>query len=265
MPTSKKSKAFLILSVALILFGLVMSVIGIGTTLQLFGNFTPAEQEQPVTDLQPQGGTAPAPADGNAPAPADGNAPAPADGNAPAPADGTAPAPADGAAPAEAPAPADGESDVGAEILSSFSFILTHVVPFIVYAALAVYVVVYYRKPHGNLLRYTMLFYALMLTIWSLSQDANDTSCAYILPVAAVLVGYLSGRLNKIKKNVWWMGVVAVLLLCYGILGFAVSDISFLGKLSYAFSALLEWLALCFAYLSRFDKHKQAGEAVEVE
>jgi len=143
----------------------------------------------------------------------------------------------------------------------SFSFAIVYTVPIIVYVLMLVYVLVEYRKPHGNLLRITMLVYAFMLAIWSAAQGSN-AGCVYVLPCTAVIAAYVSGRLNKIKKNVVWIAIAAVCLIGYGILQTGMLELESYGILqfSYCFGVLLQWITLALAYFSRYEEHVLAGQ-----
>ena len=61
-----------------------------------------------------------------------------------------------------------------------------------------------YKKPHGNLLRYLMLLLAAVTAATILMQiDHWDAPWPVIFSsnLAAVLIGYMAGRLPKVKKN----------------------------------------------------------------
>ncbi|GEM_PF-3622534 len=237
----KKTNSKLVLTIELVLIvvGLVFSTIGLvqSMTSDLPGTQEPTGEMQDIAempDVEPAEGEAP---DGENP---DGEMP-PAGENP----DGEM-APEQNGAPMAAPT-------------STLSYIIAYVVPILIYLLLAVYVLVEYRKPHGNLLRVTMLAYALMLAIWSAAQG-ESAGCVYILPCTSVIIAYLSGRLNKIKKNVWWAAVAALFLIGYGIMQITMAEVEFnVLKCAHALGALLQWVTLMLAYFSRFEEHKQAG------
>ncbi len=142
----------------------------------------------------------------------------------------------------------------------AFSFAIVYIVPILIYILLLIYVLMEYKRPHGNLLRVTLLIYAFMLAVWAAAQGEN-AGCIYVLPCTTVIVAYLSGRLNKIKKNIVWFSIAAAFLIGYGILQTVMVGVETYGimQISYCFGAFLQWITLALAYFSRYKEHKEAG------
>lgn len=137
-------------------------------------------------------------------------------------------------------------------------------ISFIVTVLIAVYAFWAYKRPHGNLLRLTMfLFGANLLMHWqSESSGLLDTIASYLdfaNGIAAMMIAFVCGRLQELEKNKKAMILTEVILItidvaaCCCIKGGAV--ISYIPILSDAVC----WLALCFAYISRYEEHKAAG------
>jgi len=290
------SKVVLAIELVLIIFGLALS--GFGAFKSVFMT-SPADTEPNAMESMAAPGADPKQADPGDPELAKGGALNPAGAPMTGAADAEAPmatapeggvpmesaaegeTPMAGAPEGEAPmatAPEGEEPPAGGGMMpielnmpqgveDSISFTIVYIVPVVVFILLLVYVLVEYKKPHGNLLRETMLFYAFSLAIWSVAQGDN-AGCVYVLPCTAVIVAYLSGRLNKIKKNTVWIAIAGAFLLGYGILQTAMLDTGSYGILqfSYCFGVLLQWITLALAYLSRYEEHVQAGqEAVPAE
>ena len=79
------------------------------------------------------------------------------------------------------------------------------------------YAAVGYRKPHGNLMKYLFLMFALCclggLLCMTAEQTVIDAIYNYIRGIVVLLVAFVAGRLNRFKQNVWLMSVIGVLML----------------------------------------------------
>jgi len=122
------------------------------------------------------------------------------------------------------------------------------------------YVLFGYKKPHGNLLRYLMLAYAVTLGINLAAFPTSFTQLDLILSIASLMfIPYIAGRLNKIKQNKVLIPVVFALLI--------VSEMVYLvdfespSFLIYVrtFGQAMEWFAISAAYFVRYKEHKEAG------
>jgi len=130
----------------------------------------------------------------------------------------------------------------------SISNILIILVPVLVYLVVAFYSFKGYSVAHSNVLRNIMFFFGLSIAV--LSCATNDATCNYILPVAAVIVTYISGRLGRLKKNVPLMLLVLFLLLGHL---FTCKDFSS------SLNLVIQWFVITNSYLSRYSDHKLAG------
>jgi len=122
------------------------------------------------------------------------------------------------------------------------------------------YVLSGYKKPHGNLLRYLMLAYAVTLGINLVAFPAFFSQLDLTLSVASLmLIPYIAGRLNKIKQNKVLIPLVFVLL--------TISEVAYIIDLKpqtiliyiRTFGQALEWFAISAAYFVRYKEHKEAG------
>lgn len=164
------------------------------------------------------------------------------------------------------------------------------------YLLVLYYALLGYKKPHGNMLRYTMLFFAILIIFLLVVDPALKSSSAQPLPpdsaegiadiapdgaipappaddaetgepvpyaksisfglacLAAVLIAYVAGRLNKIKTNRVLILIAGAMLLarCF------VSDFH-AGKMPANANEFNMWLAMAMSYLCRYQQHKEAG------
>ena len=134
-----------------------------------------------------------------------------------------------------------------------------------------VYAVYGYKKPHGNLLKITFLLYGLYLVTCILIPNPQDEvieSREYLntianagTGIATVLAAYIGGRLDKIEKNKPLMIVAGVVLLASVIVvQFVLSGFIFPRTVGTCVR-LFVWIALCAAYVARYEEHKAAGLA----
>ena len=126
------------------------------------------------------------------------------------------------------------------------------------------YAFVGYKKPHGNLLRYVFFAFAIYLALQATLDIASKSF--YIVGdagvLAALLLSYIAGRLNKIKKNIFILLFVGLLILARVI----VNCVTFPGSFGFfnvfgCMTSIIIYAALGFAYTARFEAHKAAGLA----
>jgi len=136
-------------------------------------------------------------------------------------------------------------------------------------ANLVMYILVGYyglwgcRKPHGNLLKYLILLYGVSFIPYICRQGNNQTY-QIIFPLIILLIGYMAGRLYKFHENQIISIIVTILLLfVYAIRTFgpesASRDLSDIFNLIGPLNQVVIWLAICAAYFSRYQLHKEAG------
>ena len=134
------------------------------------------------------------------------------------------------------------------------------------YVLIAVYALHGYRKPHGNMLKYTMLAFT-VLSVYKffvpgkpVTENVEYIANACIV-LAAIMIAYISGRLNKINKNKILMIVVEVLFIVSIVLMRLTQKAFSIDSFIRSLSMPICWVALCFAYVARFEEHKAAGLA----
>ncbi len=121
-----------------------------------------------------------------------------------------------------------------------------------------------YKKPHGNLVRYLMLVLALVTaaSIHQMLLDYRELPWQVLLSgaVAAVLIGYMAGRLHKVKKNIIVVVIVTALLLirCFWPLKLQYNAISVFYVLDRS-TTLLAWITVVLIYFFRYKEHREAG------
>lgn len=117
------------------------------------------------------------------------------------------------------------------------------------------YAFVGYKKPHGNLLKYVMLVFALFnLTYIPCYVSMLDTQATVICAIEIGLICYVSGRLAKVKQNMILMILITVCELVFNGLDiiYGYINIDTIGPLAI-------WLDICVAYFLRYKEHKEAG------
>ena len=143
---------------------------------------------------------------------------------------------------------------------SIFSFTILSYIQF----AFAAYYACYgYKKPHGNMMRYLLLFYAaslgLMLVMNAQFQGTLYNS-TYVIVI--ILTAYMAGRLNKYKQNLIICLIVLVIKFINtypymsGLINYdGLSFVSFFSTIG----PIVVWLAIAGAYLTRYKLHKEVG------
>ncbi len=131
------------------------------------------------------------------------------------------------------------------------------------YFAVFYYAFYGYKVPHGNSLKYIMLFFAMIL-VNAMSLEAGgkypvlDSQkimlSTMITGVCAVLVAYTSGRLDKFEKNIYLFMLVLILLFVR-----AVIMVHFKTLMYTNFSDMIIWIDIICAYSIRYTQHKEAG------
>ena len=125
------------------------------------------------------------------------------------------------------------------------------------------YAVAGYKKPHGNLLKYLFLLFAVcclgsILTVVT-EQTALDIAFNYIRGVVVLLTAFVAGRLDHFKQNVILMSIIGVLMLASSITQIPAELGGDFISLFWCFTFFLQWVNLMFAYILRYKEHKEAG------
>lgn len=145
------------------------------------------------------------------------------------------------------------------------SFILAAVY----YCFIFVYGFYAYKTPHGNMVRYLLLTLALYIAFSIVVMDSRWSIPWFVIAAsnfAAVLIAYMAGRLNKVKKNIIVAAIVSVLLLVKSFWpvetpGINADAMFILDRTMPIFM----WLTVVMIYFFRFKEHKQAGITADSE
>ena len=119
-----------------------------------------------------------------------------------------------------------------------------------------------YKKPHGNMLKYTFWVYAIYTALQGTVEIASRSGYVLgdLLVLAGLTIAYISGRLNKIEKNIFILIIVGLFLVARTITNCVIFPAVFgftdlFGRLT----PIITFAALGFAYVARFEEHKAAG------
>ena len=128
-------------------------------------------------------------------------------------------------------------------------------------ALLLYYAISGYKKPHGDIMKYLFLLFAIcclsaILTIRK-ENSTNDIIYNYIRGVVVLLTAFVAGRLDRFKQNVILMSIIGVLMLASSFIG--ISHWTNVFYALYHFTFFLLWVDLMFAYILRYKEHKEAG------
>ena len=127
------------------------------------------------------------------------------------------------------------------------------------------YAVVGYKKPHGNLMKYLFLLFAIcclgsILTVVA-ERTTLDIIYNYIRGVVVLMTAFVAGRLDRFKQNVILMSIIGILMLATSIIQvLPYLNEDFIGLFSF-FTFFLLWVNLMFAYIMRYKEHKETGLA----
>ena len=132
----------------------------------------------------------------------------------------------------------------------------------IVYIIALVYGLFLYKKPHGNMLKYSFLafslLYAFHVALKHGFDNFDDNNMLYIELLIIVLSSFMSGRLDKYEKNRTLMINILAMFIVLFVYSLTVSTdlLSIISNINY----IVLWLTICFAYSFRFKEHKEAGK-----
>jgi len=127
-----------------------------------------------------------------------------------------------------------------------------------VMALVVLYLFWLYKKPHGNLLKYTMLLFALVILFLN-ATDYSGGMISIVNLIAGGLVCYCAGRLHKIKRNRIILLIIDIYWLIDGIWSSVkLEHVTFLNVFS-NFTFFIVLGSLIIAYLIRYKEHREAG------
>lgn len=131
-----------------------------------------------------------------------------------------------------------------------------------IYALDIFYVAVEYKRPHGNLLKYLMLVFAVSLIPAVVLQIKMGTiPNVVILIISIVMISFMSGRLDRINENKYFCAIVFLLLLATRLITVIKYNVAL--NFTYGitiFSHVIQWFILCCSYIVRYQQHKDAGK-----
>jgi hypothetical protein len=136
------------------------------------------------------------------------------------------------------------------------------------YVFLLYYCLKGYQKPHGNMIQILMLILAVYVASTTVVADnrwGGFTSWITLLAsnLAAVFMGYMAGRLNKLEENRYTAALVSILLFVRCLWFLENMNMSGAGIVLFILDrclALLMWIALVLIYSFRYKAHREAGE-----
>lgn len=138
--------------------------------------------------------------------------------------------------------------------------LLSQILVIVIFVLIFIYSFIGYKKPHGNMLKWTMLLYAVLRVI--AAAQIFDQAVVVILPsLSALCVAYMCGRLNKKEKNLYILYIAGALELISAII-MVTSAIGVIDGLA-AFTPLFGLVALFGAYFANFEAHKEAGNSAD--
>ena len=136
----------------------------------------------------------------------------------------------------------------------------------VMFISILFYAFVGYKKPHGNMLRGLFFTFGaiLALNIMTLGLDATVSASLFSTIrntcdiFAALLIVYVSGRLNKVEKNKKLLFFSGVLLFIRYIMSIIKGPFIF-NSLIGSVCPMIVLAALGLIYVTRYKEHKEAG------
>ena len=135
------------------------------------------------------------------------------------------------------------------------------------YGFLLYYCLKGYRKPHGNMVQILMLILAVYVASTTVVTGNRWAFTSWITllasNLAAVFMGFMAGRLNKIEENRYTAALVSILLFVRCLWFLENLNMAGAGIVLFVLDrclALLMWIALVLIYFFRYKEHREAGE-----
>jgi len=128
----------------------------------------------------------------------------------------------------------------------------------------ALYVFLFYKKPHGNMLKYAMLVFSFanILSSSYLLMTGNTYQVVKLLAAAAVC--YCAGRLNRIDENKYMLPALGLFFFWVSVSGVRAdieNQAANVFTILTRFNNTVNYFTLVIAYFVRYDEHKEAGLA----
>ena len=136
----------------------------------------------------------------------------------------------------------------------------------------AVMILVYsfwgYKTPHGNMLRTIMFVFGILvlarivLPTRPVDNEVIKKITSGCFGLAAMLIAFISGRLDRYEQNRILMVIVGILLLAPVVMTLLSFSSFVLMRCISVSTMLFCWAAIGFAYTARYEGHKLAGSEV---
>jgi len=115
-----------------------------------------------------------------------------------------------------------------------------------------------YKIPHGNMLKYLILFFCFSISM-SIAFLPSASIVLLLKALCVLLAAFMGGRLERIYQNRLWMLLVFIMLTISGVVSYlAIEDSSFFACFG-SFAFAVQWIVLCSVYFIRFREHRVAG------
>lgn len=121
------------------------------------------------------------------------------------------------------------------------------------------YATVEYKKPHGNLLKYLMLLFAVSILIKTTFTESKPATIAINI-INMAIIAYMSGRLDRFRKNTYLALFVAALFFAKGLITITSKNTITFTKFIGSFEALIIWETIVASYITRYKVHIEAGQ-----
>ena len=125
------------------------------------------------------------------------------------------------------------------------------------------YALIGYKQPHGNSLRFAYFIFSLATGLRAIANSTVSEQYVkgVLLLVAALILAYISGRLNRIEKNKNLLILVGILFLADIIMCFigARSTTPTLFRVIDDLTPMAFLFAFGLTYIARYEQHKEAG------
>ena len=141
---------------------------------------------------------------------------------------------------------------------------LIHAILSLIVALITIwYALIGYKQPHGNSLRFAYFVFSLTIGLRAIADSTGSEQYGkgVLLLIAALILAYISGRLNKIEKNKKLMVLVGILFLADAIISIVGARkpsltlfriIGIIAPMGFLF-------AFGLTYIARYEQHKEAG------
>jgi len=116
-----------------------------------------------------------------------------------------------------------------------------------------------YKKPHDNMLKYTMLILAVGQIIYAIAGWNNFYNQTVRILAMAIII-YVAGRLDRIEQNKYLLLISLIVQLMRCIIVATIAHAQFTPLYVFTwFSGVFATITLMIAYFVRYKEHKEAG------